>query len=210
MFQNYTLTWFADEEGTDESWVYVSDCVHLRWVGVGEALWVIDGGPVFRADVPHVLIVSSRIDGIILLLLTCSGVIIPGSWREKDTAWLLLCSLCSRDESREENHCHKNVCKLVWFFLGKNTVIELTLPQLHSGAPLMVPFPELVSHSWDLGVFMSCSCNVCAIRWLRRVSQWRFMILSKSVCWNTLKFCIPKWFCLRLGAAPVGIGTQHL
>lgn len=74
------LTCFADEQCPDESWIDVPDRVHLRRVWVGEALGVAAGGTIFGADIPDVLVVSSRIHGIIVLLRTCCGVIIPGSW----------------------------------------------------------------------------------------------------------------------------------
>lgn len=86
---SHTLTWFADEQGTDESRVHISDCVHLGRVGVGEALGVAGRGAVFGADVPHVLIISPRKDGVILLLLARCGVIVPGSWKQ-ETSWVLI------------------------------------------------------------------------------------------------------------------------
>lgn len=77
------LTWFADEQGTNESRVDISDCVYLGGVGVSEAFWITAGGPVFRIDVPHVLVITSWRYSIIILLLTSCGVIIAGSWRGK-------------------------------------------------------------------------------------------------------------------------------
>lgn len=79
---DHPLTHFADQQCANESWIDVPDRVNLRRVWVGEALGIAASGTVFGADVPDVLIVSSRIYGIVLLLMTCCGVIIPSSWWE--------------------------------------------------------------------------------------------------------------------------------
>lgn len=77
------LTRFADEQCANESRVDILDRIHLGGVGVGEALWVTGCGAVFGADVPHVLVVSSWKDCIVLLFLSHCRVIVTSTWREK-------------------------------------------------------------------------------------------------------------------------------
>lgn len=103
----HTLTWFADEQGTDESGVHIPHCVHPGGVGVGEALRVTAGGAIFRVDVPHVLVVTSRKDSIILLLLAHCGIIVPGACKEDSLLRIPRRDFRSRSESKQEKKLPK-------------------------------------------------------------------------------------------------------
>lgn len=92
----FSHTWFADQESTDESRIKVSDNIDLWWVGVGEAVWICDSWPTVRMNVPHVFIISPRLYCIILLLLDRGGVLITSTWTQY-TAWVKVCKLNYRN-----------------------------------------------------------------------------------------------------------------
>lgn len=98
----HTLTWFADEQGTDESGVHIPHCVHLGGVGVGEALGVTAGGAIFMVDVPHILVVTSWKDSVILLLLAHCGIIVPNACKENSLLRIPRHDFRSRSESKQE------------------------------------------------------------------------------------------------------------
>lgn len=85
----HPLTCLADEQRANQPRVDVPDRVHLGRVRVGEALGVAAGGAVLWADVPDVLVVSSREHGIVLLLMTGRGVIVPRPWWKNTQCWHL-------------------------------------------------------------------------------------------------------------------------
>lgn len=120
-----TLTWSADEQGTDESGVHIPHCVHLGGVGVGEALGVTEAGAIISGDVPHVLVVPPRKDSVILLLLARCGIIVPGACKENSLLRIPRHDFRSRSESKQEKKaenpkcCHRNAPTL-----EKRTVTE--------------------------------------------------------------------------------------
>lgn len=116
---DHPLTHFADQQSTDESWIDIPDRVNLRRVWVGEALGIAASGTVFRADVPDVLVVSSRIYGIVLLLMTCCGVIISSSWWENTHLNFPSRAAGGKRVSQEYADRSYLVKAISWYFLEK-------------------------------------------------------------------------------------------